>query len=61
MGLLGRFCLSQKVSIYSRGAYLIFVTDPTDISVKKKCVMWRNLRFLCMTDVENSEISPHME
>ena len=42
-------------------AYLIFVTDPTDISVEKKFVMWRNFRFLYMTDVEKSEISPHVE
>ena len=42
-------------------AYLIFVTDPTDISVEKKFVMWRNFRFLCMTDMENSEISPQVE
>ena len=32
-------------------AYLIFVTNPTNISVEKKFVMWRNFRFLCMTDV----------
>ena len=42
-------------------AYLIFVTDPTDISVEKKMVIWRNFRFLCMTDVEDSEIFPHVE
>ena len=42
-------------------AYLIFVTNPTNISVEKKFVMWRNFRFQYVTDVENSEISPHVE
>jgi len=42
-------------------AYLIFVTDPMDISVEKKLVMWRNFRFLHMTDVEKSKLSPHVE
>ena len=39
--------------------YLIFVTNPTNISVEKKIIMWRNFRFLCMTNVEISEIFPH--
>ena len=39
-------------------SYLLFVTDPTDISVEKK--LWRNFRLLCMTEVEKSEISPHL-
>ena len=29
--------------------------------MEKKSVMWRNFKFLYMTDVEKSEISPHVE
>ena len=47
--------------IYTTQTYFIFVTDPTDISVEKKFVMWRNFKFLCTTDVEKSKISPHVE
>ena len=49
--------VTKSVHLFT-GVYLIFFTD---MSVEKKCVMWRNFRFLCMTDVENSEISPHVE
>ena len=52
---LGRVLLAGGI-----WAYLIFVTNPTNISVEKKIVMWRNFRFLCMTNVEISEISPHV-
>ena len=41
--------------------YLIFVTIITNEMCGEKCVMWRNLRFICMTDVEKSDISPHVE
>ena len=41
-------------------AYLIFVTYPTNIFVEKKFVMWRNFRFLCITNMEKSDISPHL-
>ena len=40
--------------------YLIFVTYTTNIS-EEKFVMWRNFRFLNVTDMEKSEVSPHME
>ena len=33
----------------------------TYIEVEEKLVMWRNFRFQCMKDVEESEISPHEE
>ena len=52
------FICATRVLFYT---YLIFVTDLTDISVEKKFVMWRNFRFLCMTDVEKSKFSPHVE
>ena len=42
-------------------SYLIFVTDTRTVSVEKKSVMWRNFKFLYMTDVEKSEISPHVD
>ena len=51
-------CIYGHICLYT---YLKFVTDPTDISVEKKFVIWRIFRFLCMTDLENSEISPHVE
>ena len=34
---------------------------PQIIFVEKKYVMWRNLKFLSITDVQISKISPHME
>ena len=40
--------------------YLIFVTYTTNIS-EEKFVMWRNFRFLNVTDVDKSEVSPHAE
>ena len=42
-------------------AYLIFVTDTRTVSVEKKSVMWRNFKFLYMTDEEKSKISPHVD
>ena len=42
---------------HSQAAYLIFVTDTRTVSVEKKSVMWRNFKFLYMTDEEKSEIS----
>ena len=41
--------------------YLIFVTDTRTVSVEKKAVMWRNFKFLYMTDEEKSKISPHVD
>ena len=41
--------------------YLIFVTDAPTVSVEKKSVMWRNFKFLYMTDEEKSKISPHVD
>ena len=41
--------------------YLIFVTDTRTVSVEKKLVMWRNFKFLYMTDEEKSKISPHVD
>ena len=43
------------------GAYLIFVTDTRTVSVEKKSVMWRNFKFLYMTDEEKSKMSPHVD
>ena len=43
------------------GAYLIFVTDTRTVSVEKKSVMWRNFKFLYMTDVEKSKILPQVD
>ena len=40
--------------------YLIFVTNTTIISVEK-FAMWRYFRFLNVTDMEKSEVSPHVE
>merc|ERR1711934_383447 len=40
--------------------YLIFVTDSRTVSVEKKSFMWRNFKFLYITDVETSEISFNM-
>ena len=37
---------------------MIFVTDSRTVSVEKKSVMWRNFKFLYMTDVEKSKIHP---
>ena len=37
--------------------HLIFVTGTT----REKSVMWRNFTFLFMTDVEKSQISPHVD
>ena len=42
-------------------SYLIFVTDTRTVSVEKKSVMWRNFKFLYMTDEEKSKISPHVD
>ena len=42
-------------------AYLIFVTDTRTVSVEKKSVMWRNFKFLYITDEEKSKISPHVD
>ena len=42
------------------GPYLIFVTDTRTVSVEKKSVMWRNAKFLYMTDEEKSKVSPHV-
>ena len=41
--------------------YLIFVTDSRTVSVEKKSVMWRNYKFLYMTNVEKSKIHPHVD
>ena len=41
--------------------YLIFVTNITNEICGEKFVMWRIFRFFCMTNVEKSEISPHVE
>ena len=41
--------------------YLIFVTNFTNEICGEKFVVWRNFNFNCMTDVEKSEISPHVE
>ena len=35
-------------------SYLIFVTGTTGGACGDKSVMWRNFRFLCITDVEKS-------
>ena len=43
------------------GTYLIFVTGPRARPVEKKSVMWRNFKFLYMTDVEKSKIHPHVD
>ena len=43
------------------GAHLIFVTDSRTVSVEKKSVMWRNVKFLYVTNVKKSEISPHVD
>ena len=40
---------------------LIFVTDITDYIRGGKSVMWRNFRFLNVTNVEKSEVSPHVK
>ena len=42
-------------------AHLIFVTDSRTVSVEKKSFMWRNFKFVYMTDVEKSKISPHVD
>ena len=42
-------------------AYLIFVTGTTGSARGEKSVMWRNFKFLYMTDVEKSEISSHVD
>ena len=39
--------------------YLIFVANITNEICGEKFVMWRNFVFICMTDVEKSEISLH--
>ena len=39
------------------GAYLTFVTYITFVICRE---MWRNIIFLQMTDVEKSQISPHL-
>ena len=59
--------VSQKMTIADEGgrggkpnAYLIFVTSITSQTCGEKSVMWRNFRFLCVTNVEISEISPHV-
>jgi len=42
-------------------SYLIFVTNITNEICGEQFVMWRNFKFICMTDVEKSEISPLVE
>ena len=42
-------------------SYLIFVTGTTGRTRGEKSVMWRNFKFLYLTDVEITEISPHVE
>ena len=42
-------------------ADLIFVTDSRTVSVEKKSVMWRNFKFLYMTNVEKSKIHPPVD
>ena len=42
-------------------AYLILVTNTTNISVENKTVMWGNFRFLNVTDVGKYEVSSHVE
>ena len=47
---------------FSDYAYLIFIINITKYTyLETKSVMWRNFRFLNMTDVEKSEVSPHVE
>ena len=40
-------------------SYLIIVASITNENMWKKIVIWRNFRFIWMTDVEISEISPY--
>ena len=42
-------------------AYLIFVTSTTSGACGEKSVMWRNFKFLYITDVEKSKIHPHVD
>ena len=53
------FCICS--TFHNCGAYLIFVTDTRTVSVEKKSVMWRNFKFLYMTDEEKSKISSHVD
>ena len=57
------FPLDFLFGLFHPAPHLIFVTDPTDISdyLWRKIVLWRNFRFLCLTDEEKSGISPHVE
>ena len=52
--------LRKRVGLRRR-AYLIFVTNITNEICGEKIVMWRKFKFICVTDVEKSEISPHVE
>ena len=54
-----QMCLPPHLN-YALHSYFIFVTNPTNISVERKIVMWRNFKFLCMTYVENSEFFPRV-
>ena len=47
--------------VYRSKTYLIFVTKFINEKCGDKSVMWRNIRFLYMADVENSEITLHVE
>ena len=47
--------------ILQSSAYLIFVTGTTGGALGEISVMWRNFKFLYMTDVEKSKISPHVD
>ena len=42
-------------------AYLIFVANISNEMCGEKFVMWRNFRFLCVKNVEKSEIYSHVE
>ena len=58
------FLTSEKgdmLNFCSLMSYLIFVTDSRTVSVEKKSVMWRNFKFMYMTDEEKSKISPHVD
>ena len=44
---------------YSHTSYLS--RAPRAVPVEKKSVMWRNFKFLYMTDVEKSKIPPHVD
>ena len=58
--LQNRWCKKNSGVVLVVEAYLIFVAYITYEICGEKFVMWRNLRFLCMTYAEKSEISPHV-